>query len=161
MQKTNQIKRPFGPWHVFRYSITNGDKVCYRIRRSGLEKYRQFEDMDQNILYFMGMNTLQSNDHQIMAEIDKDGKNIKTVLGHFIRTDMDLSRRKFTLKCYDQTVAQVRKIRHLTHEEMRIELMNIHEQNLVFIFALLILIDSFDQTLQNPLFYYPIPHRPW
>ena len=160
MQKTHQIKRPYGPWHTFRYTIKNGENVRYRIRRSGSEKYRQFEDIDQNILYFIGMSTLQSNDHQIMAEISKDGTNIKTFLGNFIRTDTDLSRRKYTLKCHDQIVAQVQNIRHLTNEEMNIELMNIHEKHLPFLFALLILLDSFDQIIQNPSFYYPIPHRP-
>lgn len=160
MHKIYQIKHPYALWHRFRYTITDDENICYRIRRSGLGKYRQFEDINQNVLYYFRRTTFESNDHKTVAQISTDGKTIKTIQGNFILTDINHDRQNYTLKLHDQIIAQVRKNRSFTNEQTTIELMNIHEQDLQFLLALLILIDSFNQTIQNPMYYFPIPHRP-
>ena len=160
MQTTYQIKRPYTLWHRYHYTIKDGEQICYRINGSAFGKYQSFGDVNKNILYYFGRRTLKSIDDQILATISSDGKSIDTIHGNYLLTDIDFVQGKYTLKFNDQIIAQVRKRRLLTGERTTIELININEQQLQFLFALVILINSFCQTVRNPLYYFPIPHRP-
>ena len=160
MQTTYQIKRSHTLWHRSHYTINDGEKICYQISKSDLEKHRSFEDVNKQVLYHIGKKTLQSMNGQILAEIASNGKSIRTIHGNYFLTDIDLAQGNYTFKLHDQIIAQVQKKRLFTGERTTIELVNINEQQLEFLFALLILIDSYYQTIRNPLYYLPVPYRP-
>lgn len=160
MQTTYQIKRPYTLWHPYRYTIKDAQQVCYRIHRFSSEKRRSFEDVNGNIIYYIGMKSLQLPNGQIVAQISPNGESISTINGRYQLTDIDLARGEYTLTFHDQIIARVHKKRSFTSERTTIELMNIHEQQLQFLFALFILIDKFYRVVGNPCFYFPIPHRP-
>src|SRR5690242_16349844 len=114
MQKLYQLDYQSAPWHTFRYTIKNKNIPLYQVRRSGFHKYRQFEDVNNNLLFYIGATTIKSIDNEkILANIQINDKKIETVIGNFILTDLDLFQRSYTLKMKNNIVAKVTKKWHL------------------------------------------------
>lgn len=149
-----QIDHQTAPWNTFHYTIKYQDLSLYQIRRCGFRKYRQFEDMNKKILYYIGVTTIKSNDKKtILAKIQIKKNFIETIVGNFILTDMNISQRSYILKLNNNIVAKITRKCHFTYDQFSIEMGNILEEHQRFIFAIVILINSVLNRIQSPIAY--------
>ena len=114
--QTYQLKSQSLPWHHYRYTIKTNDSsstLLYQVRRTGFRKYRQFKDVNNKILFYIGVKTIKSiENEQTLAEIKSDGKTIETIIGTFTLNDVNISQGSYILKLNDIIIAQVTRQKH-------------------------------------------------
>lgn len=146
--QTYQLNSQSLPWHRYRYTIKTNDTSntpLYQVRRTGFRKYRQFEDVNSKILFYIGIKTIKSiENEQTLAIIKPDGKTIETTIGTFTLNDVNICQGSYILKLNDIIIAQVSRQKH---SQFIIEM---NQQYQAFIFAILVLINSSFDTIQNP-----------
>jgi hypothetical protein len=151
-----QLNFQSAPWRRFRYIIKDKDPSntpLYRVRRSGFRKYRQFEDMNSKVLYYIDATTIKSVDtvQKTLATINLQTRMIETTIGNFTLNDLNLSQRSYILKLNDNIIAQVKAKDRLKHDQFLIEMKQIDEQHPGLIFALLVLINSVLERIEDPI----------
>jgi hypothetical protein len=151
MQQFYQFDYRSAPWNTFRYIIKNNDIPFYQVRRTGFRKYRQFEDINNKILYYIGATKIKSIDNeQILANVQMNRKIIETIYGNFTLTNLDISNRSYILKMNDEIIAQIKRKGRSTRI---IKMKDINEQYQSFIFALIILIDNVLERILSSITY--------
>lgn len=110
--------------------------------------------MNNKVLYYIGVKTIKSMDKKkILANIQINKKLIETIIGNFTLADLDISQRSYILKLNNNIIAKITRKHHFMRNQYIVEMNNISEQYQVFIFALIILINSALERLQDPLIY--------
>ncbi|CAF1141476.1 unnamed protein product [Adineta ricciae] len=155
MQQSYQLESRNAPWKKYRYTIKSNDiwnATYYQVRRSGFRKYRQFEDGNEKILFYIGFKAIHSvDDKETLANVQIDKKLVETVIGNFTLSDLKILDRSYVLKINDNIVAQVKINKHSWHDQFTIEMADIDNEYQAFIFALLVLIDSILQPMSRPV----------
>jgi len=154
MQRLYQCDYQIAPWNTFCYKIKSDGKPFYQVRRSRFGKCRQFEDMNNKILYYIGSTNIKSIDNeQLVTNVHIDRRIIETTDGNFTLDNLDISKRSYILKKNNKIIAKITRKGHSTNYRSIIKMKDIDEQSQSFIFALIILIHTVLERKINSIVY--------